>query len=102
MGRDLQIISRKGIELSNFYESLDYSTSRAFKLRKKRFKWGKPCAVCGKKYPLDEMMVAHKIPARELTDWEALYDESNWEVRCINCERRLNQQEDRRQGLLNK
>lgn len=88
--------------MSSFYESLDYTTSRDFKFRKKRFKRGKSCAICGKKLPSSEMMVAHKIPARELSDWEALYDESNWEVRCIHCERKLNQEEDRHQGLLNK
>lgn len=89
--------------MSNFYESLDWRTSRQFKARKKRFKHGKPCAICGKKYPEDQMMVAHKKPARELSDWDALYDQTNWEVRCIYCEQRMNKIEDRaKQDLLNK
>lgn len=41
------------------------------------------------------MMVAHKVPVRDLSDWDALYDQTNWEVRCIYCERKLNQKEDK-------
>lgn len=41
-----------------------------------------------------EMMVAHKVPVRDITDYEALFDTTNWEVRCIPCERRLNREED--------
>lgn len=46
-----------------------------------------------KKYPNNEMMVAHIIPVRELSDYDALYDTSNWEVRCIYCEQKLNREE---------
>lgn len=88
--------------MSSFYQSLDYTTNHDFKLRKKRFKRGKPCCICGKIYSQGKMMVAHKTPVRELTDWEALYDQTNWEVRCIYCERRLNQAEDRQNNLLNR
>lgn len=76
--------------MSLFYQSLPYKTARSFKKRKQMFKKGKPCCVCGRIYPPDEMMVAHKKPASELTDWEALYDVKNWEVRCIYCEREQN------------
>ena len=76
--------------MSVFYQSLPYNVARSFKKRKQRFKRGKPCAVCGKMYPPDEMMVAHKKPAHQLTDREALYDVKNWEVRCIYCERHYN------------
>lgn len=80
--------------MSTFYQSLPYNIARSFKKRKQRFKRGKPCVVCGKRYAPDEMMVAHKRPVSELTDREALYDERNWEVRCIYCEQRLNRQSD--------
>ena len=80
--------------MSAFYESLPYAVSRAFKERKKAFKRGKPCAICGMKYHQDDMMVAHKVPVTELSDADALLDESNWEVRCIYCERRLNHIKD--------
>lgn len=66
-----------------------------FKLRKKAFKSGKPCAICGARKKPSKMMVAHKKPVRECTDYEALYDTSNWEVRCIDCEMKLNKEEDR-------
>ena len=80
--------------MSVFYQSLPYPVARAFKKRKQQFKKGKPCAVCGKIYPSDEMMVAHKTPVSKLPDWDALYDEKNWEVRCIYCEQRLNREGD--------
>lgn len=80
--------------MSIFYQSLPYKVARSFKKRKQRFKKGKPCCICGKMYPPDEMMVAHKKPASELTDWEALYDVKNWEVRCIYCERAQNFKND--------
>ena len=79
--------------MSTFYQSLSYWENLWFKRRKKAFKRGKPCAVCGKKYKPAEMMVAHIIPVRELSDYDALYDEANWEVRCIYCEQRLNREE---------
>lgn len=81
--------------MSLFYKSLGFKTNYAFKKRKQAFKKGKPCAICGNIYPSDEMMVAHKTPVRDIEDWEALNDESNWEVRCIECERKLTKQEDR-------
>lgn len=80
--------------MSAFYETLDYITNLDFKARKKAFKKGKPCEICGQKLKPAEMMVAHKIPVRDLTDYEALYDTSNWSVRCIYCERKINRQED--------
>lgn len=80
--------------MSLFYQSLPYGVARSFKRRKKKFKRGKPCAICGKIYPSDEMMVAHKKPVEKLTDWEALYDVKNWEVRCIYCERDYNRKND--------
>ena len=76
--------------MSVFYQSLPYKVQRSFKLRKQKFKKNKPCAICGKRYSKGEMMVAHKRPVSELTDWEALYDVKNWEVRCIYCERQMN------------
>lgn len=76
--------------MSVFYESLNKKTALAFKKRKRAFKKGKCCSICGKKYPMDEMMVAHIIPVTELTDLEALYDTSNWSVRCLTCEREYN------------
>ena len=82
--------------MSTFYQSLPYKVQRSFKIRKKRFKKNKPCAICGRRYPSDEMMVAHIKPVSELTDWEALYDIKNWEVRCIYCERELN----RKNGII--
>lgn len=81
--------------MSTFYQSLPYSVARDFKWRKKKFKRGKHCAICGKRYSPAEMMVAHIIPVAELTDWEALYDTSNWEVRCIYCEQEHNKKEAR-------
>ena len=80
--------------MSTFYETLDFRTNAQFKARKKAFKKGKPCSICGKLYSSDKMMVAHKIPVRELSDWDALYDQDNWEVRCIYCEREANRKED--------
>ena len=59
----------------------------AFKARKKAFKKNKPCAICRRKLPSEYMMVAHIKPVRDIDDFDALYDESNWEVRCIYCER---------------
>ena len=76
--------------MSVFYQSLPYKVQRSFKSRKQKFKKNKPCAICGKRYSKGEMMVAHKRPVSELTDWEALYDVKNWEVRCIYCERQMN------------
>ena len=84
--------------MSSFYETLPLEINRDFKARKKAFKKGKSCAICGRKLPPAEMMVAHKIPVRDLPDCEALYDTTNWEVRCIECERKHNQMEDRRGG----
>ena len=79
--------------MSLFYQSLDKRTAMAFKARKKAFKKNKPCAICGQKYRSEYMMVAHIKPVRDLDDFDALYDESNWEVRCIGCERELSQKE---------
>lgn len=79
--------------MSLFYQSLSYWENMSFKRRKRAFKRGKPCAICGKKYPNNEMMVAHIIPVRELSDYDALYDTTNWEVRCIYCEQKLNREE---------
>lgn len=76
--------------MSVFYQSLDKKTALAFKKRKKDFKKGKSCSVCGKKYPMYEMMVAHIKPVTELTDAEALYDTTNWVVKCIYCEQKYN------------
>ena len=76
--------------MSLFYEGLSYKTNAAFKRRKKAFKKGKPCAICGRIYPSEEMMVAHIKPVSGLTDHQALYDTRNWQVRCIECERKMN------------
>ena len=81
--------------MSVFYQSMSKSQAMAFKKRKKAFKKGKPCAICGKTYPSDQMMVAHIIPVTELTDAQALYDTRNWSVRCIWCERAENTKKDR-------
>lgn len=80
--------------MSLFYESLGKKANFAFKARKKAFKKNKPCAICGRKLPSDEMMVAHIRPVSELSDFDALYDMSNWEVRCVYCERELNKEKD--------
>lgn len=79
--------------MSVFYKSLSYWDNMKFKKRKRDFKRGKPCAVCGRKFSKDKMMVAHIIPVRELPEYDALYDTTNWEVRCIYCEHRLNREE---------
>lgn len=84
--------------MSLFYQSLSYWENISFKRRKRAFKRGKPCAICGKNYPPNEMMVAHIIPVRELSDYDALYDTSNWEVRCIYCEQKLNREETLRKN----
>lgn len=86
--------------MSLFYQSLSYWENMSFKRRKRAFKRGKPCAICGKKYSNNEMMVAHIIPVRELSDYDALYDTSNWEVRCIYCEQKLNKEETLRKNRL--
>lgn len=78
--------------MSLFYDTLDKDTNFDFKRRKKAFKKGKPCAICGKRLVSELMMVAHKVPVSELSDYDALYDQTNWEVRCIGCERELNRQ----------
>lgn len=80
--------------MSLFYDTLDKDTNFDFKRRKKAFKKGKPCAICGKRLVSELMMVAHKVPVSELSDYEALYDTTNWEVRCIFCERALNHAKD--------
>lgn len=85
--------------MSLFYESLDRETAFAFKARKKKFKKGKPCAICGRIYNMDEMMVAHTKPVSELSDYDALYDTNNWEVRCIYCERKQNREKGRKNEL---
>ena len=84
--------------MSLFYESLPKKTAFAFKARKKAFKKNKSCAVCGRKYPSDEMMVAHIRPVSELSDFDALYDMSNWEVRCVYCERKMNKEKNNAVG----
>lgn len=84
--------------MSLFYESLPKKTAFAFKARKKAFKKNKPCAICGRKYPSDEMMVAHIRPVSELSDFDALYDMSNWEVRCVYCERKMNMEKNNAVG----
>lgn len=86
--------------MSTFYDSLPRELAVEFKKRKKAFKRGKRCAICGKRKPLPQMMVAHKVPVRELSDWDALYDETNWEVRCITCEQRMNRQEAINRGKI--
>lgn len=88
--------------MSLFYQSLSAYEAFKFKKRKQAFKKGKPCAVCGKTYPKGQMMVAHIIPVRQLSDYDALYDSKNWEVRCIYCERRLNKEETLRKNRLEK
>ncbi len=82
--------------MSVFYQSMSKSQAMAFKKRKKAFKKGKPCAICGKTYPSDQMMVAHIIPVTELTDAQALYDTRNWSVHCLACERQQNTLKDRK------
>lgn len=84
--------------MSLFYESLPKKVAYAFKARKKAFKKNKPCAICGRKYPSDEMMVAHIRPVSELSDFDALYDMSNWEVRCVYCERKMNMEKNNAVG----
>lgn len=84
--------------MSLFYESLPKKTAFAFKARKKAFKKNKSCAVCGRKYPSGEMMVAHIRPVSELSDFDALYDMSNWEVRCVYCERKMNMEKNNAVG----
>lgn len=85
--------------MSLFYKSLSPWENYRFQRRKRAFKRGKSCAICGKKYnDPSEMMVAHIVPVRELSDYDALHDQSNWEVRCIYCERRLNHEEDLRRA----
>lgn len=84
--------------MSLFYESLPKKTAFAFKARKKAFKKNKSCAICGRKYPSDEMMVAHIRPVSELSDFDALYDMSNWEVRCVYCERKMNMEKNNAVG----
>ena len=86
--------------MSLFYKSLSAYEALKFRKRKQAFKKGKPCAVCGKTYPKGQMMVAHIIPVRQLTDYDALYDTSNWEVRCIYCERRLNREETLKNNMM--
>lgn len=86
--------------MSLFYKSLSAYEAFKFRKRKQAFKKGKPCAVCGKTYPKGQMMVAHIIPVRQLTDYDALYDTSNWEVRCIYCERRLNREETLKNNMM--
>lgn len=88
--------------MSLFYQSLSAYEAFKFRKRKQAFKKGKPCAVCGKTYPKGQMMVAHIIPVRQLSDYEALYDSKNWEVRCIYCEHRLNREEALRKNRLEK
>ena len=78
--------------MSLFYETLTKKQNLAFKARKKAFKKGKPCAICGKRLVSELMMVAHIKPVSEIDDWTALYDQTNWEVRCIGCEQELNRQ----------
>lgn len=80
--------------MSVFYQTLKGEIARDFRARKRAFKAGKPCAICGARKHHSKMMVAHKVPVSELTDYEALYDTSNWEVRCIDCEMRLNRIKD--------
>ncbi len=84
--------------MSLFYKSLTYKESVEFQKRKRKFKAGKPCAICGKTLELENMMVAHLIPACELTDKKALFNEANWEVRCIQCEQKLHHEEQLRQN----
>lgn len=84
--------------MSLFYETLTKKENLAFKARKKAFKKGKPCAICGKRLVSELMMVAHKVPVSELSDYDALYDQTNWEVRCIGCERALNHEKDVQDG----
>ncbi len=79
--------------MSMFYRSLTGHTAGKFQKRKKKYKEGKPCAVCGRLLKPEYMMVAHLTPARELTDEEALFDETNWEVRCLDCEHKFNRRE---------
>lgn len=76
--------------MSLFYETLTKKENLAFKARKKAFKKNKPCAICGKKYKQEQMMVAHLKPVSEIDDLAALYDMTNWQVRCIYCEREMN------------
>jgi len=49
-------------------------------------------------YPSAEMMVAHIKPVTELSDYDALFDTTNWEVRCVYCERELNKEKDNAVG----
>lgn len=84
--------------MSVFYDSLDRRTAFNFKYRKKLFKRNKPCAICGRMYPSAEMMVAHIRPVTELSDYDALFDTANWEVRCVYCERELNKEKDNAVG----
>ena len=88
--------------MSLFYQSLSAYEAFKFRKRKQAFKKGKSCAVCGKIYPKGQMMVAHIIPVRQLSDYDALYDSKNWEVRCVYCERRLNREETLRKNRLEK
>lgn len=88
--------------MSSFYHTLRGAIAADFKRRKRAFKAGKSCAICGQRKRPSEMMVAHIKPVRELNDYEALYDTSNWEVRCIDCERRISRIEDIRRSKENK
>lgn len=87
--------------MSVFYQTLDRNIQKDFKMRKKAFKSGKSCAICGQRKKPSEMMVAHIKPVRKLSDYDALFDTSNWEVRCIDCERKLNRIEDRKRAHSN-
>lgn len=85
-----------------FYKTLKPNENRKFKERKRQFKRGKPCAVCGRLLAERKMMVAHIRPASEIPKREALMNAGNWEVRCIECEQRLNREEELRKKKLRK
>lgn len=82
--------------MSSFYETLPKSVNLAFKRRKKNFKRGKDCAICGKKlHRQEDRYVDHIIPVYMLNDYEALYNQDNWQVLCLDCKKEKDRNDQR-------
>lgn len=77
--------------MSGYINDMSDSESRHFKLLKKIFKSGKRCNECNRKLNKRLMTVDHIIPVYQYSG--SIYDESNWQVLCIDCHTEKNKRE---------
>lgn len=77
--------------MSIYIDIMSKNASYAFKAKKRKFKKGKSCATCGKRYSREDMTVDHIVPMYQYSG--SPFDTSNWQVLCLDCHREKSKKE---------